>query len=146
MECRRGGSSSEDAYTIVANFSNTTLPGGISNLTIDCGAVDSIVQGVNANQLLLHVSGLCYNATAAPQYSSINFTLSGQPATITWGHLLGDTNASTGLNSGDSAQTRGRSGLPVDGTNFRSDVNTDGFVNSGDTVIVRAASGTTIGP
>ena len=141
VECRRGGGASQDAYTIVANFSNTSLPGGIANLAIHCGAVDSVVQGVNANQLLFHVSGLCYNATAAPQYSSINFTVSGQPATITWGHLLGDTNGNAAVNSGDTVQTQGRSGQPVDGTNFRSDVNTDGALNSGDTTFVRARSG-----
>ena len=142
VECRRGGGSSQDAIHDRRSTSRILpLPGGISNLTIDCGAVDSVVQGVNANQLLFHVSGLCYNATAAPQYSAIHFTVSGQPATITWGHLLGDTNASTGVNSGDSVQTRGRSGQPVDGTNFRSDVNTDGSLNSGDTTFVRARSG-----
>ena len=47
---------------------------------------------------------------------------------------------------GDALQTRNRSGQVTDATNFRSDVNTDGLVNSGDTLIVRTASGTTIGP
>ena len=38
--------------------------------------------------------------------------------------------------------TRNCSGQVTDATNFRSDVNTDGFVNSGDAFIVRGRSGT----
>ena len=41
------------------------------------------------------------------------------------------------VNSGDSLQTRNRSGQVTDATNFRSDVNVDGTVNSGDSFIVR---------
>jgi hypothetical protein len=55
--------------------------------------------------------------------------------------LLGDTNADGAVNSGDTLQTRNRSGQAADATNFHSDVNTDGFVNSGDTTLVRARSG-----
>jgi hypothetical protein len=45
------------------------------------------------------------------------------------------------LNSGDAIQTRGRSGQPADATNFRSDINADGSINSGDTLLVRANAG-----
>jgi hypothetical protein len=45
------------------------------------------------------------------------------------------------VNSGDTLQTRNQSDGAADSTNFRSDVNTDGAVKSGDTPIVRAHSG-----
>ena len=45
------------------------------------------------------------------------------------------------MNAGDALQTRNRSGQATDATNFRSDVNVDAFVNSGDTTIVRSRSG-----
>ena len=48
----------------------------------------------------------------------------------------------TFVNSGDAIQTRNRSGQLTDANNFRSDVNTDGTVNSGDSFIVRSKSGT----
>jgi hypothetical protein len=60
------------------------------------------------------------------------------------GLLIGDTNGDRFVNSGDSLQTRNRSGQAIDGTNFRSDVNVDGFINSGDAFIVRARSGTSV--
>jgi len=50
------------------------------------------------------------------------------------------------VNSGDAIQTRTLAGQTVDMTNFRSDVNADGFFNAGDTFIVRAASGGSTGP
>ncbi len=48
------------------------------------------------------------------------------------------------VNSGDILQTRNRSGQATDATNFRSDVNLDGFVNSGDTLFVRTRAGTSL--
>jgi len=68
-------------------------------------------------------------------------TLSGD-VPVAMGVLVGDTNGDRFVNSGDSLQTRGRSGQATDATNFRSDVNTDGFVNSGDSLAVRSRSGT----
>jgi len=55
--------------------------------------------------------------------------------------LVGDSNNDRIVNSGDTLQTRNRSGQATNATNFRSDVNADGLVNSGDAVIVRARSG-----
>jgi hypothetical protein len=61
---------------------------------------------------------------------------------VPMGVLVGDTNGDRFVNSGDSLQTRNRSGQTSDATNFRSDVNADGFINSGDTTVVRSRSGT----
>ena len=44
--------------------------------------------------------------------------------------LAGDTNGDRFVNAGDALQTRSRSGQSTDTTNFRSDVNTDGFVKA----------------
>jgi hypothetical protein len=55
--------------------------------------------------------------------------------------LLGDSNGDAIVNSGDTVQTRNRSGQVSDPTNFRSDVNRDGVINSADTAIIRGQSG-----
>jgi hypothetical protein len=57
------------------------------------------------------------------------------------GFLLGDSNGDRVVNGGDAIQTRSRSGQGTDGTNFRSDINTDGSVSAGDTIIVRSQAG-----
>ncbi len=51
---------------------------------------------------------------------------------IPLGVLIGDSNGDAVVNSGDAVQTRSRSGQTTDGTNFRSDFNVDGAINSGD--------------
>jgi hypothetical protein len=58
--------------------------------------------------------------------------------------LLGDTSGDGTVNSGDSQQTRSRSGQTLDASTFRSDVAVDGFINSGDSFLVRRASGTSV--
>ena len=74
-----------------------------------------------------------------PNLSSGTSTVS---VTLRIKFLLGDTNGDGVVNSGDTTQTRNRSGQATDVTNFRSDVNADGFINSGDTTAVRSRSGT----
>jgi hypothetical protein len=64
--------------------------------------------------------------------------------TVPVGILLGDTNATGGVNAGDALQTRNRSGHTADPNNFRSDVNHDGQINSGDSLVVRANSGASL--
>ena len=63
---------------------------------------------------------------------------------VSMGVLVGDMNGNSTVNSGDTIQTRGRSGQTADATNFRSDVNADGVINSGDQIAVRSRSGTSL--
>jgi hypothetical protein len=65
---------------------------------------------------------------------------------VTLGVLTGDVNGDGVVNSGDTLQTRNRSGQLTDGNNFRNDVNLDGTVNSGDATVVRNNAGSGIAP
>jgi hypothetical protein len=56
--------------------------------------------------------------------------------------LLGDTTADGVVNSADIAQTKSKSGLAVDATNFRNDVTVDANLNSADIALVKSKSGT----
>jgi hypothetical protein len=49
-----------------------------------------------------------------------------------------------GLQSNDIAQTKSQSGNTVTSSNFREDVTTDGFLNSGDIGLVKSKSGTAL--
>jgi hypothetical protein len=90
------------------------------------------------------------NLTAVANAQKITVTLQGVNGggnlNAQMGMLLGDTNGDGAVNSGDTLQTRNRSGQVTDATNFRSDVNVDGFINAGDTIIVRSRSGTFLPP
>ena len=95
------------------------------------------------------VSEVTVNLTGVPNAQVVNVALSGvssggAPVTIGTAMkvLLGDTNIDGTVNSGDSQQTRTRSGQLVNKDIFRNDVNLDGTINSGDSFIVRRQSGT----
>ena len=63
---------------------------------------------------------------------------------IPMGILIGDTSANRIVNATDVSQTKSRVGQPVDTTNFRSDVNTNGALNVSDVVIVKSKVGTSL--
>jgi hypothetical protein len=63
---------------------------------------------------------------------------------IPMGILLADTNGDASVNTGDTTQTRSRSGQPANSLNFRSDVNVDGIINIGDVIVTRSRSGTNL--
>ena len=58
------------------------------------------------------------------------------------GVLVGDTNGGGAVNSGDVAQTKARSGMAIDATNFRSDVSANGAINDSDVSIIKSLLGT----
>jgi hypothetical protein len=58
--------------------------------------------------------------------------------------LIGDTNGNGTVNAADIAQTKGRLGAAVDGTNFRSDVNANCAINAGDVAQIKQNSGSSV--
>ena len=79
--------------------------------------------------------------TLAMTLSGVSNGTSTGDITVPMSLLVGDTNGDRVVNSGDTLQTRNRSGGSASSTNFQSDVNTDGTVNSADAITVRAHSG-----
>ena len=139
IECRTGGANGDHqvimtfpSLVTVASTSVTTGTGSVSGFTVNGGQVTVNLTGVtNAQAIILTLFGVNDGTTTSN-------------VTVPMGVLLGDTNGDRFVNSGDTTQTRGRSGQTTDATNFRSDVNTDGLVNSGDTTVVRARSGNSL--
>ena len=68
------------------------------------------------------------------------------PLLFRWEYSSVIPTAIASVNSGDSVQTRSRAGQLTDATNFRSDVNEDAVINSGDSNIVKASAGTALPP
>ena len=61
--------------------------------------------------------------------------------TIPFAVLLGDTSGNNVVNASDVAQTKANAGAVLNETNFRSDFNLSGTINSSDIGIAKAASG-----
>ena len=134
--------SPQSSHRIVVTFANPVAAGAVnvtgnatvSNTSISGGTVSVDLTNVgNAQTITLNL----VNVNDGSQTGNVS---------IPMGVLLGDTNGSRTVNSGDAQETRNRSGQLADVDNFRSDVNTDGTVNSGDAFLVRGNSGSTLDP
>ena len=97
---------------------------------------------ISGNTVTVNLTGVLNAQTTSVTLNDVSYGVGTGNITVSIGALLGDTNGDRLVNSGDSIQTRNRSGAVTVGANFRSDVNLDGVINSGDSTIVRRNSGT----
>ena len=152
VECRTGGGTND--YTMVATFSgNVTVTGSPqAQLTMGAGCVGSggVCTGnvtVSGNIVTVPLTTIANVQNINVRINGVNSAGSDAPATdfnIPMGVLVGDTNANRTVNAADVAQTKGRLGQAINGTNFRSDVNANGSINAADTAIIKQNSGTSI--
>jgi len=119
-----------------------TFPGAVSvsSATVEgSGAVDSFT--TNGSTVAVNVSGVADAQMITIRLNGVNNGATSGDVTLRMGTLIGDRNGDRTVNVSDALQTRNQSGQATDGSNFRSDMNADGVVNSGDTTIVRSRSG-----
>jgi len=138
IECRRPGATGTPGsdYKLVFTFVNDI---------VSCGTTvaGSSNNGPNSNQCTVDLMGV-----GNAQYLSVTLSdvLDSENNTgnvsATMGVLVGDTSGNRVVNSADLAQTKSRLGQTIDPTNFRSDLNENGEINSGDIAIVKLNLGT----
>ena len=147
IDCRRAGAASD--YTIVLTF--------LANVSVDGNPQAAVTSGIGAigsgglsNGGVVITSGnvVTIPLTNVANAQTINVTINNvngpTNVTIPMSLLIGDANGDGFVNSGDAQQTHNRSNQATDATNFRSDVDADGFIDSVDTTVVRARSGTAL--
>lgn len=153
VECRTSGGTND--YSLIVTFSgNVTVTGSPqAQVTSGTGCVGS--GGVCSGNVSVSGAVVTVPLTNIANAQVINVRINGvnsaadAPAAnvdIPMGILVGDTNANRTVNAADVAQTKGRLGQTVDGTNFRSDVNANGSINAADTAIIKQNSGTSLPP
>src|SRR5437588_7382001 len=151
VECRTTGGTND--YTLVVTFSgNVTVTGTPqAQVTSGTGCVGS--DGVCTGNVTVSGAVVTVPLTNIANAQVINVRINGvngaadAPAAdfnIPMGILIGDTSANRIVNATDVSQTKSRVGQPVDTTNFRSDVNTNGALNVSDVVIVKSKVGTSL--
>jgi uncharacterized delta-60 repeat protein len=138
VECRSSGGN----HTLVVSFTNNVVSGNAS-VTTGTGTVSGS-PSFAGNTMTVNLTGVANAQDVTLTLSNVTDSLAQvlPDMVVGIGFLVGDTNGDRSVNSGDTLQTRNRSGQTAAAANFRSDVNVDGVVNSGDTVSVRARSGT----
>ena len=140
VECRSSGGN----HTLVFTFSNNLVSGNASY----AGGMGTVSGSPSfaGKTMTVNLAGVANAQTVAVTLHGLTDVFSQvlPDQTVSMGVLVGDTNGDGVVNSGDSTQTKTRSGQPTDGTNFRSDVNEDGTINGGDSFLVKSRSGTSL--
>ncbi len=147
VECRSGGASGN--YTIVFTFANNLTSVDSATVTTGAGTVSSTVLGpnaglnLNANQFEVNLTGVT-NA----QYLAVSLVnakdSTGAIGNIIGGVLIGDVNATGGVDGNDVSAVQGQTRQPVTGTNFRDDVNATGGIDGNDVSITQSHTRTAL--
>ena len=93
----------------------------------------------SGNDVNVMLTGVADNNRVTVTLSSVNGTVFDAVATV--GFLVGDVNASSKVTAGDIASVKARSGIPVDGNNFKADVNASGAIDAVDLRMAKARAG-----
>ena len=139
-EPRSGGPNND--YQVVVTFAGP-ITMGTASVASGTGTVSGTT--VNGSTVTVNLTGVTSPQVITVKLASVNDGSTVADVTVPMSVIVGDTNNDHSNNSGDSQDTRNRSGQLTDGNNFRSDVNTDGTINSGDAFIVRAHTGEGLG-
>ena len=117
--------------------SATTTCGGVSTWSISGPTVTfnlvGVAQGCNESDITI---------TANEVMDDVGNTLSS--ASVLMGLLLGDVNGDRVVDGTDLIIVRSNRGQHTDGTNYRSDVSNDGFINHSDVHLVEQQQGTSL--
>ncbi len=136
VECRTGAA----GHTLVVTFSNNVVSG---NAAVSQGTATSGNVNFNGNTMTIGLTNVADAQTVTVDLVNVTDTF-GQvllAGSVQVSFLAGDANGDRIVNTGDTLQTRSRSGAAVDAITYRSDLNADGVINSGDALVVRSRSG-----
>ena len=131
--------------TITMTFNNAIASvGGASS---ECGSVSGI--SINGNTVKIKIDGVAKRCNGNNIGVIANDVMDDQgntlsSATATVGLLLGDANGDRVVDPADYQYVRSFKGQNIDGTNFRADLNGDGFISSADVTLVKQQQGTSL--
>lgn len=130
-------------HTVVVTFANPVTVGAVA-VTTGTGAATSTTAG---NVVTVNLTGVTDAQRIGITLSNVSDGTNVGSVLVPMGLLAGDTNSSGSVSSTDVGQTKGAASPgTVDGSNFRSDVNTNGAINGTDISIVKSNSGHILPP
>jgi hypothetical protein len=150
IECRTGGATSD--YTMLVTFGTNVTVTGIpqAEVTLGAGCVGSsgLCNGnvsISGNAVTIPLTNIASAQTINVRINGVDSAGVDAPATdfnIPMSILIGDTNGNGAVNASDVSQTDSRVGQQIDATNFRSDVDTSGYIDAADIAVIKAKLGT----
>ena len=99
-----------------------------------------------SNTIAVDLTGVANAQYVTVKLLCVDDTVNLGSVSVTMGVLLADASAEGTVTGTDVSQVKNDVGSVVDGTTFRSDVNTNGSINSTDVSITKLQSGTGLPP
>ena len=139
VECRSGGANGD--HTFVFTFSNNVVSGNAA-VTLGAGSVAGS-PSFSGNTMTVNLTGVTDIQKITVNLSGVTdqFAQTLPSAGVSVNMLLGDTNGNKSVNGSDVSQTKAASGVTLDATNFRTDVNVTGGVTGSDISQVKSVVG-----
>jgi hypothetical protein len=144
IECRTGGGNG--IHTLVFRFANTLTSVADAKVSSGMGTVSGNGIGNDPHEYIVNLSSVANAQTITVTLTNVYDSAGNSSPTVSVpvSFLLGDTNASGGVNSTDISQVKSQSGTAVNSSNFREDVTVEGSLNSTDIAVVKSKSGTAL--
>jgi hypothetical protein len=142
VESRSGGAGGN--YQVVFTFST---PVTVSGATVTSGTgVAGAPSGSGTNTITVNLTGVTNAQYLTVKLLCVDDTVNVGSVSATMGVLVADAVVTGQVDSTDLSQVKFDAGSPVDGTNFRSDVDANGNINSSDVSLTKLKSGTALPP
>jgi hypothetical protein len=139
IECRQGQGTGANEHQIVVRFPTSI---SLSSVSVTSGAASLAGASVNINEVTVNLTGVTNAQRVEITLSNVNNGTTTTNVVVPVIFLLGDTTASSSVNSSDVSETQAESGHVLTDANFRTDVTANGATNSSDVSTVQAQSGT----
>ena len=123
---------------MVVTFANPVAVSGVS-VTSGTGSVASF--SVSGAVVTINLTGVTNAQRLGVTLANVNDGTNLGSVMVPMGVLSGDTSGNGTVNSTDVSQTKGKSGQPVDATNFRTDINVSNSINATDVGTVKGRVG-----
>lgn len=141
VECRLGQGKNSDEHLMVVEF---PAPVTVDSASVTSGSGSVSSATASGNQVFVNLTGVTNAQEIVVKLTNVSDGANSGDVFVPMAVLLGDTTADRRVNASDISQTKSRIGQPVDGSNFRSDVNVNAAINSSDAAVVKANSGTAL--
>ena len=120
-------------HRIVFRFNNT-----VTSITSSASTFGSASHAYSGNEVTVTLTGVPDNRRTTVSLSGVNGVLN---PFASMGFLVGDVSNSRSVGANDISAVKARNGQPLNGSNFRYDLNVSGGINNVDVSAVKARSG-----
>jgi hypothetical protein len=143
VECRASGGTGGD-HTLVITFSNNVVSGN-ATVTAGSGGVAG-TPTFTGNTMTINLTGVGNAQKITVRLTNVidSFSQVLPNIEVSMNLLFGDTTGNKTVNTTDIAQVKADSGLVVNASRFRTDVNVNGTLTTSDISAVKSAAGTSV--